>query len=1039
MPPSNGSEYVKLERRLVLLSWLNRMFGYAGNKELLSDIRKAGEGYDAHGKSYIYHHLVGRGEQVKFPQDSLARYDENIKSYVTAINERRAEPVSLRYFQYLSLLYTEVVLDLKANHTGELLRMLNEFVVGRNSDHLPGEPIIPPYTPEDLSKLAFWMATGSGKTLIMHMNYLQFLRYNRDPLDNIILITPNEGLTEQHLMEMTASGIPCERFNIEESGLGFSDGNTVRVIEITKLVEEKRGGGLSVPVDAFEGNNLIFVDEGHKGSGGESWRKYRDALGKTGFTFEYSATFGQALSAASRDDLTTEYGKSIVFDYSYKYFHGDGYGKDFRILNLREETAEDKTNLLLTGNLLSFYEQHRCFFEQKTLLRPYGLEKPLWVFVGSSVNAVYSESKRKRSDVLTITRFLHWFLENKKDAVKAIRSIIQGKTGLVNAEGDDVFADRFEYIKASRLAEDELYRLILSGVFHAPAGGSLHLCDIRGKAGELGLKVGGSDTYFGLIYIGDTTAFKNLVSADSSGIIVQEDVLADSLFESINDPDTSINILIGAKKFMEGWNSWRVSNMGLLNIGRSEGSEIIQLFGRGVRLRGKKSCLKRSSFLDGAHPPFIKLLETLNIFAIRANYMAQFRDYLEREGIDVDGMVEIPLAIRPNHDFLNQGLYVPRVPKDRVFKDESYLVLAPLQSAKVSLDLSMKAFSMQSSSVGLKTSSLASGRDLPIPDESLSLINWEDVYLKLVEFKEEKGLTNLIIQPGVLRAILTTKPRIYKLIADESVVRPNSFSDVAVLQDTVLSILRKYIEKFYHVCQERWDSRVMTYGALSVKDPNFKDYTIRVPRSESDLARALVKLIEAGDRYYNSELNELKNIHFDRHLYQPLLIQRGDNVSCDPPGLQPSELQFVRDIREYARREASASLASKEIYLLRNLSRGHGIGFFENEGFYPDFILWIKESNKQRIVFIEPHGMMLEKSYWDSDKVSLHERLAVLSGELSKKGGIKNVSLDSFIISKTPYDTLRSFYGDEGWTVDTFAEKHILFFSDDVGYLKNIF
>jgi hypothetical protein len=147
-----------------------------------------------------------------------------------AINERRSEPVVLRYFQYLSLLYAEVFLDLRANHTGELLRMLNEFAAARNSDRFPGDPVIPDYTLEDLSKLAFWMATGSGKTLIMHMNYLQFLRYNRDPLDNIILITPNEGLTEQHMSEMAVSGVPCERFNIEESGLGLSDGNTVRVI-----------------------------------------------------------------------------------------------------------------------------------------------------------------------------------------------------------------------------------------------------------------------------------------------------------------------------------------------------------------------------------------------------------------------------------------------------------------------------------------------------------------------------------------------------------------------------------------------------------------------------------------------------------------------------------------------------------------------------------------------------------------------------------------------------------------------------------------
>ena len=128
--------------------------------------------------------------------------------------------------------------------------------------------------------------------------------------------------------------------------------------------------------------------------------------------------------------------------------------------------------------------------------------------------------------------------------------------------------------------------------------------------------------------------------------MIEEDAIADSLFEGINEPDTSVEILIGAKKFMEGWNSWRVSNMGLLNIGRKEGSEIIQLFGRGVRLRGKDFTLKRSSALDGAHPEHVPLLETLNIFAVRANYMSQFREYLEKEGVETRGDVELPLPIR---------------------------------------------------------------------------------------------------------------------------------------------------------------------------------------------------------------------------------------------------------------------------------------------------------------------------------------------------------------------------------------------------------
>jgi len=113
---------------------------------------------------------------------------------------------------------------------------------------------------------------------------------------------------------------------------------------------ERAGGSLRRPQSDLRGRGSQRLRR-------EAWRKYRDALGATGFTFEYSATFGQALSAARNDPLTAEYGKAIVFDYSYHYFYGDGYGKDFRILNLRDETEEAKTELLLLGNLLSFYEQ----------------------------------------------------------------------------------------------------------------------------------------------------------------------------------------------------------------------------------------------------------------------------------------------------------------------------------------------------------------------------------------------------------------------------------------------------------------------------------------------------------------------------------------------------------------------------------------------------------------------------------------------------------------------------------------------------------
>ena len=495
----------------------------------------------------------------------------------------------------------------------------------------------------------------------MHINYHQYLHYCKEALDHIVLITPDEGLSEQHLRELASSDIRCERFNVEGNRLTRVH-NAMQVIEMTKLVEEKRGSGVSVPVEAFEGNNLIFVDEGHKGSGGKVWRKYREDLAEIGFTFEYSATFGQALAAAKNADLVEEYGKAIAFNYSYRYFYGDGYGKNFRILNVRDG-EETQTETLFLGNLLSFYEQRRYFTQNSGAVRAYGLASPLWAFVGNKVKAVYREKGHTRSDVLEVIRFLHRFLSNESNwAIHTIEKILNDESGLSDESGTDVFYSRLNYLKELSETPSQMYASILSEVFHTEVSGALHLYDVRNAQGEIGLKTTSGSNYFGVIYIGDTSAFKKLVKNDDAGILIEsEDVLSESLFNDINKSDSPINILIGAKKFMEGWDSWRVTAMGLLNVGTNEGSRIIQLFGRGVRLRGKDMSLKRSAALDGEHPRNLSLLETLNIFAVRANFMERFQDYLTREGVPTEEPVQLILPIRHNAEHLANRLYVPTV------------------------------------------------------------------------------------------------------------------------------------------------------------------------------------------------------------------------------------------------------------------------------------------------------------------------------------------------------------------------------------------
>ena len=1024
---NDRTDYAQLEERLLLLSWLNRLLGFRHNRDLLAEMRCVAEGFDASGHSNMYHYLLSRGNQVKLSATELARYDDNIREHLRAMNARRAEPITLRYFQYLAALYTEIYLDAWFNRPGSLRQAL----IKHNYAAFSGA---------DLKKLAFWMATGSGKTLIMHLNYRQFLHYNPASamLDNILLITPNEGLTEQHIEEMTTSNIPCRRFDLNDSGLALGERNLVRVIEITKLVEEKRGGGLSVPVEAFEGNNLIFVDEGHKGAGGDTWRGYRDALGQTGFTFEYSATFGQALTAARNDALTAEYGNAIVFDYSYRYFHGDGYGKDFRILNLREETTSEKTDALLLGNLLSFYEQQRVYAGRPGALRPYNLEKPLWVFVGSSVNAVYTKNRQKRSDVLNVARFLHRFLMNEGGwAVTALREVLNGQTGLFAPDGSDIFAGKFAYLTESNIQAEDLYRSILKTVFHATAASGLHLCDLRGHTGELGLKAAGADDYFGVIYIGDTSAFKKLAEEDNSGIVLEEDAITDSLFEGINAPDTTIEVLIGAKKFMEGWNSWRVSSMGLLNIGRKEGSSIIQLFGRGVRLRGREFSLKRSAALDGAHPKHLGLLETLNIFAVRANYMSQFREYLEKEGVETKGRVELHLPLRTNDDFLKKGLVVPRVPENSRFLENEHILLEIDPHIRVCVDMSLKVQTLESGKRGVAAAMVQAGGEQTIPDESLSLVDWERIYFGLIEYKEQKGMWNLVVRPDAPRRILADN-RVYSLLADASVVAPKSFGDTELLNEAVLAIVRKYADKFYCVKQEHWDSQHMVYNVLNRDDANFQDYTVKVVRDNPRLIENIQRLIEQGEYIYQQDVHYFPSIHFDRHLYQPLLVDRDEMVQSEPPGLKPSERRFVDDLRSYCFNQENKALANRELFLLRNLSRGKGVGFFEKRGFYPDFILWLKSSNSQRIIFIEPHGMLHAGPYQHDDKARLHEVLPELAKEIEERSKIKSITLDAYIISTTPYEQLRLMYDDGNWDNQRFGDKHILFPDRNAEYIGTI-
>lgn len=686
---------LRFDRKLVLNQFMFSLFAFKNLEELARGMKdQEWEGLDEKNISRFYHCLAGRlpGE-AKLSKELLRQYDENIVRHTLAIQGKREPPVTWKYFQYLSLLFAEIYLDRYFSDTEQLRADLNAHVERFNNGKLEGDQV-KLYQAEDLTKMAFWNATGSGKTLLMHVNILQYRHYLKiagraRELNRIILHTPNEGLSLQHLEEFKLSGLAARIFKKENTSKSarlvyavslFPEetpgGQEIEIINIHKLKDEM--GEKTVAVDSFEGNNLVLVDEGHRGSSGEEWKAKRDKLCVGGFSFEYSATFGQAIK---KSKLVQEYARCIIFDYSYKYFYRDGYGKKYKILNLADDRNDDVRRLFLTACLLAFYQQLKLFTYKRFEFTPFLLEKPLLVFVGGSVNAVRTENRRKVSDVVDILLFINDFIKEEDKSLSFIQRLLGGRPQLLDEEKKEVFAGAFTYLHSLDLNGEQVYRDILKVAFNCPVPGAvLHV--ERFKNGEIGLRVGDND-YFGVINVGDDAELLKLCAANGSSTGAKE--ISDSLFQQLNDRHSLVNVLIGSKKFSEGWNSWRVSTMGLMNIGRTEGSEIIQLFGRGVRLKGYDYSLKRSSALFGDDAPeYLNKVETLNIFGIRADYMRQFKEYLEEEGLPKDDdwqefvlpVVKLPadrrlkvIKIRDDADFKKKG---PRpvlaLPDERLLK-----------------------------------------------------------------------------------------------------------------------------------------------------------------------------------------------------------------------------------------------------------------------------------------------------------------------------------------------------------------------------------
>ncbi|MBD8036641.1 DEAD/DEAH box helicase family protein [Solibacillus sp. A46] len=1036
----------KFSDQLVLNQYMLGLFGVNTFASLTNELKnEIFEDLTENNISKFHQQLVTLLPSTTVLSEKMLRtYDENIIRYTLEISEKRDEHIKWRYFQYLSLLFTEIYLDKYFNSRAELLEDLNESL-NKINQTLSKKEQINPYEETDLKKLAFWNATGSGKTLIMHVNIKQYLYYfhrsnSSNLLDNIILLTPSEGLSKQHEREFVLSNISAKLFNKNEGG--FFRQQEVSIIDIHKLKDEM--GDKTVAIGAFEGNNLVLVDEGHRGSSGEEWKSKREQLSENGFAFEYSATFGQAVT--KKKDLFDEYAKCILFDYSYRYFYADGYGKDYQILNLENDQDENIRLTYLTAAILSFYQQQKIYGDNHRNFSAFLLEKPLWIFVGGSVNSLRTVKGKKVSDVTDILLFLAHFIKNDRESISIIESLVKGKSGLVNSNNQEIFKNAFPYIAELNLTTEEIYLDIIQTLFNSNVmNTTLRVEKLKGQDGELALRLGESEP-FGLINVGDSNDLWKLCEQYPELITIERH-FSESYFQSINTKDSSINLLIGSKKFTEGWSSWRVSSMGLMNIGKSEGSQIIQLFGRGVRLKGYQYGLKRSSALNMVLPDiqnikYLKYNETLNIFGIRADYMQQFKEYLEDEGIATEiEFEELILPTIPTYAKRKLKLKALRLkdginfklngPKPELKKPDGEM----FTSQKVILNWYPKIQFKSSHKNNLSLSPVVL-HETTFKPYHIEFMNMDSIYFELQHFKNERTWHNLILSKQKIWELLLDDSW-YVLQIPEKEMKFNSFKQVRYWEEIAISLLKKYCEKYYLFAKKQYEAPHMEYYEIDEDDKNFiNEYQVLADKeSEQTLIVELKKLKAALDKkeLLEIEFGQFKSFKYENHLYEPLISYDGKSstVKIKPVSLNKDEHQFLIDLRNYYEMHSSF-FNNKELYVLRNQSRGRGIGFFEAGNFHPDFIIWLVSEGKQFITFADPKG--IRNLSIDDPKVEFASTIKELEAELADP----NVVLNSFIISNTPFELLIN--TGTTLTKEEMNQKHILFqYDDENTYIQKMF
>lgn len=934
-------------------------------QELLRDLTVRSENHDP-----AYQQAV---EMYASPAESgVSRATaRKIRAWLEQYNRLQSSHFGLRYYQILALAFTEHVLEAKRAGLGY----------------------------PDQKTLVYWMATGSGKTLLMHLNILQYIDHigGSSAFDELQLIvtTPGVNLIEQHQRELGSFVTQLNRvYN-----------NRIKLIATTtSALLNKEHGYFDMPASP-RFHRLVLVDEGHIGlsAGGKevgAFKKLRHSLvkGDPSFLFEYSATYH-----GIAEKHVEEYEEQIVYDYNYYRFFKDGYGKDYSIQRKSDDRFADEGKRearFFTATFDTLLDKLRAY--QSLSIDsgdglPFGQRfphVPLLAFMGNTVEDPKKEGGEK-DEVSDIRKFLVWLVHLDK-------------------------------------RERETYRM----VFHDQHLGKLKLTRTPGIADEIWLSWGDGE-YWGLINVGNGEKFfreceeheqlhapdgESLVTFAKVGIIHPR-----YHFSAIDTELSPIRVLLGSRKFAEGWNCYRVSIIGLINLGSSKGNKIIQMYGRGVRLKGLVADGKRhhlshnenyQDLIDyDSDAKRLRRLETLNIFGIRRMWLETFLAALDEELPLSSGPYRVPVkpsivqirdSDRQFQDYQDdlQTFKVGRTDFDAplrlVFDPESQIwewsYVDGLEEHSATVDRFVV-------SLDYRSEKERAGKDLA--QEFLNIAGSMRNFLRgdtLTHHRRAWCHSNRIriytkttkhtLKPVDFQDLLL----IVNEIRYDHSIEERSWSTLSRMLEEVQ---RDLLARIYHKIRYDIDRRNYRFEAIQLSDDNSQGDVISEYEVTFDFEnREQLDTFEAQTDLPGQLELELRVPGDPYHIYEPLYgaaesqflaKNKIQNVRISPDSLNPGERKFLKDLRAFlaTRSENDGS----EYFLMRNVESLKSVGLYlegELRSFFPDFVLWIvnKKINRTTIVLFDPKGqtgIIDQSALGVTDADVLNEKVAIAtSGKLEE-------------------------------------------------------